>query len=39
MQETASSEMLVHTYQITCKQRAVSITDSHISPCSAFHKS
>jgi len=36
MQEAGSSEMLVHTYQSTSKQRAVSITDS---PYSAFHKS
>jgi len=30
MQEAGSSEMFVHTYQITSKQRAVSFTDSHI---------
>ena len=30
MQEAGSSEMLVHTSQITSMQKAVSITDSHI---------
>jgi len=30
MQEAGSSEMLVHIYQITSKQRAFSITESHI---------
>jgi len=28
MQEAGSSEVLVHTYQITSKQRGVSITES-----------